>query len=139
MLEFDRELTRDGVPWRVREADASQCPGARAAGCLIFDADGIVRRAWSYPSDWAKLDDDALWAVLEVPQPKPLDRAPAPFRTSSATGTHPAVAEATANCARSRSLLVEISILHAANRAASWERRALLAECQRVRRAMREA
>jgi len=138
-LEFNRELTHDGVAWRVREADTSESPGARAAGCLIFDADGIVRRAWSYPRDWAELDDDALWAVLEVPQPKPLDRAPAALRTLSASGTHPAVAEATANCARSRSLLVELSILHAANRAASWERRALLDECHRVRRAMREA
>jgi hypothetical protein len=36
-------------------------------------------------------------------------------------------------------LLVEVSMLRAANRAASSERRSLLEECQRVRRAMRDA
>lgn len=139
MMECIRELTREDVTWRVREADTSQCPGARAATCLIFDGDGIVRRAWSYPENWAELDDESLWSLLETPHPKPLDQSPAALRESSAEGTHPAVAEATANCARSRSLLVELSMLRAANRSASCERRSLLGECHRVRRAMRDA
>ena len=138
-MQSTRELTRDDMTWRVREADTSDCPGARAAKCLIFDGDGIVRRAWSYPENWAELDDETLWSLLETPRPKPLDPSPAARQESAAEGTHPAVAEATANCARSRSLLVELSMFRAANRAASPEPRSLIGDCWRVRRAMRDA
>lgn len=134
-----RELTRDGVRWQVREADTSQSPGARANRCLIFDADGIVYRAWTYPRNWSQLDDESLWAVLDRPMPRPLDLPRAIPVVRDADGTHQAVAAATEHCARSRSLLVELRLLRAANRAASCERKSLLEECQQVHRAMREA
>lgn len=51
--------------------DATRVPGARADRCLIFDSDDVVRRAWNFPDEWAELDDDSIWALLDRQPPPP--------------------------------------------------------------------
>jgi hypothetical protein len=138
MTDVTRELTRDAAHWRVREADASQSPGARGERCLIFDGDGVVRRAWRYPENWAELADDDLWAVLESTPPRTLDMA-IPIDVQQAAIDQPTVAASVEACVRSRSLLTEISLILDANRALRDERAALLAQCQQVRDTMRRS
>ena len=46
---------RTGARWRIREVDAHAVPGARGDRCLLFEAEGVIRRVWNYPSDWASL------------------------------------------------------------------------------------
>jgi hypothetical protein len=46
---------QDGARWQVREVDARAVPGARGARCLLFEAEGVVRRVWDYPADWMRL------------------------------------------------------------------------------------
>ena len=50
---------------RYAEMDATRIPGARADRCLIFDSEGVVRRAWSFPQMWSELDDESICALLE--------------------------------------------------------------------------
>jgi hypothetical protein len=136
MADVTRELTRDETHWRVHEADASQCPGARGERCLIFDGDGVVRRAWAYPADWAELDDDTLWSLMQAAPPKTVDLPP-PATPSFESTDPPAVAASVAACIHARSLRVVISLILSANRTLRDERAALLQECRRVRHAMR--
>jgi hypothetical protein len=80
-----KDLRRKGVAWHVREMDATNVPGTRGDRCLVFDCEGIVRRAWRFPRTWAQLDDDDVWALLdlELPPPRPgsrFARGPAVFR-----------------------------------------------------------
>ena len=43
------------VKWNVSEIVAFALPGAPRATCLVFAADGVARRIWNYPADWADL------------------------------------------------------------------------------------
>ena len=67
----EREVVRrihdeqTGDEWRVFERDARMVPGSRGPRCLYFDAEGIVRRVWHYPSDWQGLPAAALLALME--------------------------------------------------------------------------
>jgi len=61
-----RTLERDQLQWRVYEVSTLAVPGAPVPRCLIFDSDAVVRRCWTYPDNWAGLDDQALWSLLAV-------------------------------------------------------------------------
>jgi hypothetical protein len=50
----------DGRAWTVREVDMAGFIWARAPFCLVFDTEGLVRRVWGYPADWAGLSPEAL-------------------------------------------------------------------------------
>lgn len=96
-----RDLRHQGIAWRVREMDAKHIPGARADRCLIFDSEGVVRRAWSYPRAWAELDDESIWALLDRELPAPL----ATFRferRATARGDHATVVTAARVAANTR-------------------------------------
>jgi hypothetical protein len=54
---------RDGEPWQVTELDCGQVPGARGARCLVFMSDSVMRRVWSYPTAWRRLDVAELMEV----------------------------------------------------------------------------
>jgi hypothetical protein len=43
------------VRWSVSEIVAFALPGAPRATCLVFAADGVARRIWHYPANWADL------------------------------------------------------------------------------------
>jgi hypothetical protein len=43
------------VRWSVSEIVAFALPGAPRATCLVFSAEGVARRIWNYPPDWADL------------------------------------------------------------------------------------
>jgi len=49
----------------MREVDARNVPGARRATCLICESGDVIRRLWSFPSDWYQLDDDALLTLCD--------------------------------------------------------------------------
>jgi len=57
-----------GATWLVAELDASQVPGALALTCLVFDTQSVCRRFWSYPANWAALDDVSLLALMHQPR-----------------------------------------------------------------------
>jgi len=135
MADVIRELRRDETHWSVHETDASQCPGARGERCLIFDGDGIVRRVWSHPDNWAELDDDALWALLQAVPPKAVD-VPASVAPAFDAADQPAVAASVEACIHARSLLVEVSLILGENRALRDEQAALLEDCRRVHHIM---
>ena len=65
----DREVPRmvyddrTGARWRVREVDTRAVPGARADSCLLFEAEGVIRRVWNYPRDWSRLSPEDLAAL----------------------------------------------------------------------------
>ncbi|MGH7621639.1 MAG: hypothetical protein ACREMU_04815, partial [Gemmatimonadaceae bacterium] len=65
MVGDTRGVMQEGTRWTVRETDTSHVPGAHGARCLIFESDGILRRAWLYPTNWALLSDQQLIAVME--------------------------------------------------------------------------
>ncbi len=50
----------DGLAWRVVETACADVPGARGPWCLIFLAERIARRVWTYPADWRRLSAGAL-------------------------------------------------------------------------------
>jgi len=138
-----RELVRDGVSWKVRETDTSHSPGSRGDRCLIFDAEGIVRRAWDVPSDWSDLGDNELWALLDrEAHPAPAVRDRRSEHASSRDGQQrrdaaaAAVATATVAAAHARSLLIEIRLMLEANQALRAEQQAMLDEARRVRQNM---
>jgi len=60
-----RIIKRDGELWRIREASATTVPGAHGARCLICESDYVVRRIWSYPSNWRSLSDDELLNICD--------------------------------------------------------------------------
>ena len=129
-----RELYRSGVCWTVREASAARTPGAQADRCLIFDSDGIVRRLWTFPSNWRELDDAEIFALLDAPQTPALG-----IQTVRDAGNHPVVAAAAAAQARARSLVSEASVLRDSSRLLGEERRRLLESCRIGRDEMRTA
>jgi len=49
----------DGVEWSVREVATPQ-EWARGAHCLVLSSRDCVRRVWSYPGDWRRLDAGSL-------------------------------------------------------------------------------
>ena len=51
----------------IAEVDARHVPGARNDYCLIRSTDAVMRRIWSYPADWHRLDDAKLMALFEAP------------------------------------------------------------------------
>jgi hypothetical protein len=55
-------VDRMGVEWAVREVDTPQ-PWARATRCLVLNSRECVRRIWRYPTNWRKLDADALFRL----------------------------------------------------------------------------
>jgi hypothetical protein len=81
--------------------DATSIPGARANRCLIFDSEGVVRRAWSFPRTWAELDDDDIWALLERELPAPLATT-RPERRATARGDQAGVVTAARVAANTR-------------------------------------
>lgn len=46
--------------------DARRVPGARADRCLVCGSTEVIRRLWTYPENWAELDDEALWALCSA-------------------------------------------------------------------------
>ena len=56
-----------GVRWTVSEICARTLPGSRGSTCLVFQSDGIARRVWNYPAQWADLPAPLLcelsWAT----------------------------------------------------------------------------
>lgn len=137
-----RELARDGVSWRVREVDTSRIPGSRGDRCLIFDADGVVRRAWNVPDDWRSLGEDELWALLDGgAHPIPGVREASDVGCSrrqpqSREGTAQMVTAAAA-AARASALLVETRLMIEASQALRAEQHAMLEEARRVREELR--
>jgi hypothetical protein len=65
--DIERVVQRGLDQWRVHEMDARAVPGARASTCLICESIEVIRRLWTFPSDWRVLDDDALWELCEGP------------------------------------------------------------------------
>jgi hypothetical protein len=56
-----------GREWHVYERGNSTDSPLPARSSLVFDAEGIVRRLWQYPTSWAELSDDALLGLMEEP------------------------------------------------------------------------
>jgi len=54
-----------GVSWRVVERGTTEVPGARGPRCLIFLSEAVVRRVWTYPSDWQHLSATDLEALTD--------------------------------------------------------------------------
>ena len=85
-----RWVVRDGERTLVRECDARGVPGALGTGCLICETDDSMRRIWSYPADWHRLEDAKLLALFDQPfvvSPLPPPRPARPWRgEGSASG-----------------------------------------------------
>ena len=58
-------VDREGVLWRVVERATADLPGARGPCCLIFLSEAVVRRVWTYPSDWRQLTWPELVALTD--------------------------------------------------------------------------
>jgi hypothetical protein len=56
-----------GREWQVYERGGSVQSPVPGRPSLVFDADGIVRRLWQYPAEWAELPDEVLLRLMEVP------------------------------------------------------------------------
>ena len=70
----ERHIHSDtGTMWRVREARASDVPGAEATTCLIFDSGKTCTRFWTYPAHWRLLSAVELLAILDNPRLKCAD------------------------------------------------------------------
>jgi hypothetical protein len=63
----ERVVQRGSRAWRVREIAARAVPGSRGPRCLICESTEVVRRLWTYPTDWRGLDDELLWDLCERP------------------------------------------------------------------------
>lgn len=59
-----RTLQHGSQQWTVRESDARAVPGARNTSCLICESSDVVRRLWTYPTDWRTLSDEELWRLV---------------------------------------------------------------------------
>jgi hypothetical protein len=118
-----RQFLRDGVRWSVREVDTSRIPGARGDTCLIFECDGVVRRVWDYAEAWARLSDEALWALVDAP---------------ALAGA--SIAEAARIVAdKTRSLLAQLTAARQVNRTLRGDARDLLDRCETMRGCMHAA
>jgi hypothetical protein len=62
-----RWVTLEGERSMIAELDARHVPGARGDYCLIRSTESAMRRIWSYPADWHRLDDAKLMALFETP------------------------------------------------------------------------
>jgi hypothetical protein len=62
-----RCIVRENERWTVTEADARDVPGARGDCCLICESDLSVRRLWTYPVDWHRMEDDKVLALFAAP------------------------------------------------------------------------
>ncbi len=65
MRPGERLVERGERQWTLREMDAREVPGARAATCLICESTDVIRRFWRYPRDWRSLEDEDLVALCE--------------------------------------------------------------------------
>ena len=54
---------RHHTEWSVCEIDCTHIPGARAARCLLFDSEFVMRRVYDFPQTWFALSDAELLAV----------------------------------------------------------------------------
>jgi hypothetical protein len=80
----------------IAEVDARDVPGARSNYCLIRSTDAVMRRIWSYPADWHRLEEERLMALFEAPfagDGQKRDTAPA-TTASCARPEHPLEATA---------------------------------------------
>ena len=60
-------LDSHGREWHVYERTSSALSPVPGRRSLVFDADGIVRRIWQYPSSWESLSNDALLGLMDDP------------------------------------------------------------------------
>jgi hypothetical protein len=60
-----RFIAPDGREWCVREAPLPKCE-KRSGFCLIFEADGLARRVWSYPASWLDMPQTDLCALCDA-------------------------------------------------------------------------
>jgi len=74
-----RLVDADGREWRVYERTTGELSPGSGRRSLVFDADGIVRRLWRYPSAWSALPDAELLRLMDGP----LGAAAAPERHRS--------------------------------------------------------
>lgn len=91
-----RWVTLAGERSLIAEFDARDIPGAWGDQCLIRSTEAAMRRIWSYPADWHRLDDEKLVALFEAPfvgQEPTRSRAPA---VESTRGRSASQVEATA-------------------------------------------
>jgi hypothetical protein len=72
-----RWIVRDSERWTVAEMDARHVPGARGNCCLICESDLSVRRLWSYPADWHRMEDGKLLALFAAPLVRNMPARPA--------------------------------------------------------------
>ena len=124
-----RSFVNDGEQWRVSERDASKVPGTHGPTCLIFESQGVVRRAWTFPRNWRDMEDGALWRLseLEVGTSPLIDALQTAFIASI-------VAQRTAS-----TLIATTRVILEENRALRSELRARLQQCREARRASRES
>lgn len=59
-------LDAQGREWHVYERTAGDFSPRAGRSSLIFDAEGIVRRLWRYPSSWAALTDADLLGLMDT-------------------------------------------------------------------------
>ena len=62
-----RWVMRDGERALVSECDARGVPGATGTNCLICETEAAIRRIWSYPADWHRLEDATVFALFDQP------------------------------------------------------------------------
>lgn len=62
-----RWIVRDGERWTVSEVDARDVPGSCGDCCLICESDLSVRRLWSYPAEWNRMEDARLLDLFAAP------------------------------------------------------------------------
>jgi len=133
-----RDILGDGIQWHVHEANAAHVPGARRDRCLIFDSDGIVRRVWTYPSDWMNLTDDALWSLIDSAGVPLADRAPARATERRHTPSgQPSVIAVAAELARTRAIAAELAVI--ADDGYEKEVARASERCEELRRSLRMA
>lgn len=115
--------------------DATNVPGARAERCLIFDSEGVVRRAWVFPAAWNELDDESVFALLdgELPAPRAL---PVSETRSLACGDHSAVVASTHTAACTRSFFASLRNIRESESPVLIEGPPMIEEIRRCRQEM---
>jgi hypothetical protein len=121
-----KDFVWNGNPWRVREVDCKETPGARANHCLVFENDESARRVWDYPTEWRNLSGESLGPMMEAQHQMPSVSSAGLFSTMSAN-----IARANALCNRLRSLREEQRSLVA-------RRDALVGQCNDLRAELRD-
>ena len=59
-------IDAQGREWRVYERTASDHSPMTGRPSLVFDTEGIVRRLWRYPAEWASLSDADLLGLMDT-------------------------------------------------------------------------